>query len=152
MSRQYGQTGRTKPLVLLSLKTSMVILLVGLVVAVIGWFVLPIVIPIILPKYTMGIPSAQWASFIVLLSTFTIAESIFNVLKKQQYFICAALFQVLVFALSWMWLSNGATSDKLLVVAMQANLIGIGARSILSLGFVFWISYRHDYLLDSKTS
>lgn len=144
MSHRYGQTGYARPIFWLSVKAALGVLTAGILMAVIGWFSVPILIPIILPRYTMGIPAAQWSTLIVLVSALTVVESVFNVLKKQHFFIFAALLNVVAFALSWLWLSKGLEGSALLIATAQANLIGLGVRSLSSFVFAFWICYRHD--------
>lgn len=150
MSHRYGQTGYARPIFWLSVKAAMGVLAAGMLIAVVGWLTVPILIPVILPRYTMGIPAAQWSTLIVLFSALTVVESVFNVLKKQQFFILAALLNVLAFVLSWLWLAKGQTGSDLLVATAQANLIGLGVRSLASLLFAFWICYRHDRALDAS--
>ena len=60
-------------------------------VGIAGVILLPIIIPLILPKYVDGIAAAQWMFFLPAVQSFGALNNIYNVIKKQfWYFISLA--------------------------------------------------------------
>ncbi len=60
-------------------------------ISLIGVLFLPIVIPILLPKYTEGILAAQWMLFVPVAQSFGALNNIYNVVKKQQWYFFSLL-------------------------------------------------------------
>jgi O-antigen/teichoic acid export membrane protein len=67
-----------------------------LTAAIIIAAVLPILIPIILPKYSNGIIAAQWMCFVPVIQSFDSLNNIYNVVKQQKYLLISLLVGALV--------------------------------------------------------
>lgn len=65
--------------------------IIMLFICVLGFYLLPIVIPIVLPKYIDGIKAAQWIIFIPLVQSFSSIGNIFAAIKKMKYIIYSNL-------------------------------------------------------------
>jgi O-antigen/teichoic acid export membrane protein len=56
-------------------------------IAIIGYFSLPTVISYVLPKYIGGVKAAQWTMFIPVVQSFSSILNIYNVIKKQGFYL-----------------------------------------------------------------
>lgn len=107
---------------------------VMLSIAIVGVFLLPIVIPFLLPKYTEGIPAAQWMLFVPVAMSFGALANIYNVVKKQGWYFVSLITGALVGSL-FVYLQI-KPNGFYLEVFPQGMLLGIAIQQILSIGFI----------------
>jgi O-antigen/teichoic acid export membrane protein len=91
MSIMYGEGKTPKEIISLNIKPLFFQFIVLLTVSIIGAFLLPIVIPWLLPKYTAGIEAAQWMMFVPVVLSFGAINNIFNVTRQQKIYFLALL-------------------------------------------------------------
>tara|TARA_B100001564_G_C20661257_1_gene681641 strand:- start:1685 stop:2953 length:1269 start_codon:yes stop_codon:yes gene_type:complete len=85
MSIMYGQKKKVKEIILFSIKPLFFLTLIIFALTLTLYYLLPVIIPILLPKYIDGISAAQWIIFIPLVLSFNPIHNIYNVIKKQKY-------------------------------------------------------------------
>lgn len=103
-------------------------------ISVAGVLILPIVIPILLPKYTEGILAAQWMLFVPVVQSFGALNNIYNVVKKQLGYFFSLLIGAVIGSLFVYW--KVKTGDFQLEYFPQAILLGTIIQQGLSLLFL----------------
>ncbi len=106
-----------------------------LALATIGVYMLPIIVPIILPEYSEGILAAQWMLFFPVSQSFSSLNSIFNVLKKQKWYMISLLCGVLMGSL-YMFLCIYIFGFSLEIFP-QGLILGSFIQQSLSLFFIY---------------
>lgn len=91
MSIMLGQGEPISKIINFSIKPLFLQFLLMLFLAIIGVYLLPILVPIILPNYVDGILAAQWMLFVPVAQSFSSLNSIYNVLKKQKLYLISLL-------------------------------------------------------------
>lgn len=91
MSIMLGQGEPISKIINFSIRPLFLQFLLMLFLAIIGVYLLPILVPIILPNYVDGILAAQWMLFIPVAQSFSSLNSIYNVLKKQKWYLISLL-------------------------------------------------------------
>ena len=112
-----------------------------LVVAIPGALLLPVIIPVILPKYVDGIPAAQWMMFVPVIESFGALNNIYNVVKKQTLLFIALITGAAVGSL--FILLQVKSHGFYLEVFPQGVLIGKGVQQVLALLFIKKIRYEN---------
>ena len=105
-----------------------------LTIALIGFYLLPIVIPFILPNYVGGIEAAQYMLFVPVLRSFGSLNNIYNVLKKQRLYFFSLLTGALIGSL--FILLKIYSQDFSLEFFPQGMLIGTGIQQVMSLSYI----------------
>ena len=105
-----------------------------LTTAVVGCFLLPFVIPFILPKYVDGIVAAQWMLFVPVVQSFGALNNIYNVIKKQQWYFFSLITGATIGSLFILWKIN--TTDFYLEIFPQGLLLGTAIQQFLSFLFL----------------
>jgi len=103
-------------------------------ISVAGAFLLPIIIPLILPKYTGGILAAQWMLFVPVAQSFGALNNIYNVIKKQQWYFVSLLTGAIVGSLFVYF--KVQLGDFQLEYFPQGILLGTIIQQLLSLLFL----------------
>jgi O-antigen/teichoic acid export membrane protein len=104
------------------------------IISIIGFFSLPYIIPMILPKYVDGIEAAQWMFFIPVVQSFGALNNIYNVVKKQMwYFISLVTGAVAGSIFVFLQVNQKGFS---LEVFPQGLLLGNIIQQLLSLAFI----------------
>ncbi|GGH14800.1 lipopolysaccharide biosynthesis protein [Mucilaginibacter phyllosphaerae] len=86
MSRMYGE-GKSLKTIYYSFRKAAYLQSVFIFgIAVIGTFIIPWVIPPLLPKYVNGIAAAQWMMFVPAVQSLSLMNNLFNVAKKQTWY------------------------------------------------------------------
>ena len=107
MAEQYGRTGRLGDL-LRMVRCPILYLVLGTVPAVlVGWHLVPLLAKFLLPKYTVGIPAAQWMLVSAAVVCLTPVNNAFNVVKRQDLYTVAIVLGIAAYAGSLMWLIRG---------------------------------------------
>jgi O-antigen/teichoic acid export membrane protein len=85
MSFDFGQNGNIKSLTTKALKINLLILLIMLPIALVGYYILPLLIPFLFPKYIVGVPSAQILLFAAVFSGASIGANVLWSMKIWRY-------------------------------------------------------------------
>jgi len=134
MSIMLGQGKSVSYIVRSSLKPIVFQFFVMAGISIIGVLLLPIVIPIILPKYTEGILAAQWMLFVPVAQSFGALNNIYNVVKKQKWYFLSLLTGAIVGSLYIYWKVQSGNFQ--LEYFPQGILIGTIIQQVLSLLFL----------------
>ncbi|HBS85003.1 MAG: hypothetical protein A2W91_07190 [Bacteroidetes bacterium GWF2_38_335] len=115
---------------------------VMMIIALIGVFLLPVAVPLLIPKYIDGIEAAQWMLFSPVMLSFGVLNNIYNVVKKQQLYFLSILIGVFIgsaYILLQLYF-NGFN----LVFFPQGMIIGKFLQQGLSLFFIY------KFLIDDQ--
>jgi|WetSurSiteA1Bulk_404760.scaffolds.fasta_scaffold04187_3 O-antigen/teichoic acid export membrane protein len=135
MSIMFGE-GKTPPVIIrLNLKSMFFQVLVTIAIAIGGVFLLPVIIPWLLPKYVDGIAPAQLVLFIPVVDSFGAINNIFNVTGQQKFYFIS-LITGAIFGTGFIYLSLLHSGFSLLLFP-QGMILGILVQQIMSLFFVF---------------
>lgn len=86
MAIMYGEGKTAKTIINTNIKALFYQFLLMFGLASVMAYLLPFIIPILLPKYTDGITAAQWMLFVPVTLSFSAINSIYNVVKKQKWY------------------------------------------------------------------
>lgn len=97
----------------------------GLLTGLGGWLLIPPLVKWFVPSYSPGIPAAQWASFLGLAMSLYIFGNVFNIIKRQDFFMINWIVALLLFWATWVVLGK-YSSDKMLSasIAMLFSTFG----------------------------
>jgi len=109
-----------------------------LIIGILGAYMLPILVPILLPKYSGGIVAAQWMMFVPAVQSFGALNNIYNVVKKQKWYFVSLLSGALMGSL--FILSDYTANGFRLAAFPQGLLIGTSIQQLLSLFFLRYIA------------
>jgi O-antigen/teichoic acid export membrane protein len=121
MAEQYGRTADLRVIVKSALRPMLAALLVMSVLTAIGWFLVPPVVGILLPKYVDGVPAVQWSILMAPVMCLQPINNVFNVVKRQDLFALAIAVGMATYYASLRWLLRGGPE---LVIFPQAMLAG----------------------------
>jgi hypothetical protein len=130
-----GQGEPISKIIKFSIKPLFFQFLLMLFLAIIGVYLLPIIVPIILPNYIDGILAAQWMLFIPVAQSFTSLNSIYNVLKKQKWYLISLLFGAFIGSLFMIIKLN--YGGFRLEIFPQGLVIGTIFQQMLSILFIY---------------
>ena len=91
MSQGFGSGMTVKEMMRLPRKPVLINLILCVPVIIMIWWVLPWIVPILLPKYVGGIEAAQYAAFLIIPSVLNCYNLVFNVTKKQMDYMFTVL-------------------------------------------------------------
>lgn len=83
MTFAYGKGAKFVELMKIPAKFVAFSFLLYLLIALIGWFLLPIVVEWLLPNYIEGVPAAKWMLLALVASVFVIFSNVYPVIKKN---------------------------------------------------------------------
>lgn len=135
MSIMYGRGDAPGLIIKRNLKPLVFQFFVMLSVAIIGVIVLPIIIPVLLPRYVEGIGPAQWILFASVATSFGAINNIFNVTKQQKYYFIALIIGAVLGTLYVYFRLKGAEFD--LLVFPQGYIIGKVVQQAIGIFFAF---------------
>ena len=135
MAVMYGQGESASNIIKFSIKPLFYQFFLMLILAVFGVYLLPLVVPVLLPKYIGGIKAAQWMLFIPVAQSFTALNSIYNVTKKQKWYMISLLFGVLIGSLFMFVKIN--TYGFRLEIFPQGLILGTIVQQISSIYFIY---------------
>lgn len=148
MAEEYGRTGCVRPLVRMAVAPTVVTIIATLAAVVVGWFLIPPVTRLLLPKYIEGIPAAQWSLVATAVMALTPVNNVFNVVKKQgQYGVVIAV-GMLAYYSALRWIIQGGVS---LVAFPQALFIGRLAFVIGCYGLIFVLVFGDRGLRNGES-
>ena len=110
-----------------------------LMISLIGYYLLPIFVPIFLPNYIEGIEAAQWMLFVPVVLSFGAVNHIYNVTKKQFWYFISLFSGVLIGTL-YILISYKIYGFSL-VIFPQGLLLGKLIQQILSILFIRKLIY-----------
>ena len=105
-----------------------------------GALLLPVVIPIILPKYSAGIRAAQWMMFVPVVQSLGLLNNIYNVTKRQMWFLISLITGAIVGTIFILIRVN--QNGFYLEVFPQGLLLGRGLSQVMSLTFMLFVIRR----------
>lgn len=91
MAESYGRTGNVREMFNLARWPTLLLATAMIPIALVCWHLLPIVTPLLLPRYTEGVRAAQWAIVPGFLLSAVVPFSFFNVVKRQDLYGTAIL-------------------------------------------------------------
>lgn len=108
-----------------------------LLICSLGWYLLPILVPLLLPKYNDGISAAQWIIFIPLVQSFSSLGNIYVAVQKMKYLLWSnSLGGILsLIFLYFAYFSSGFSLD----IFAQSFLLGSFFQQFFMLAFLFRI-------------
>jgi len=131
MSIMYGKGMGIQEIIKSNIKPLFFQFIVMLIISLIGYYLLPIFVPIFLPNYIEGIEAAQWMLFVPVVLSFGAVNHIYNVTKKQfWYFI--SLFSGVLIGTIYILISHKIYGFSL-VIFPQGLLLGKLIQQILSI-------------------
>lgn len=83
MSYAYGKGASFKEILNIPLTFVLYAIVLHIIVAIIGWFLLPIVVEMFLPNYIEGTEAAQWMLIVSLVSVLVIFSNIYMVINRN---------------------------------------------------------------------
>ncbi len=104
MAEQYGHTGRLKDIVPMTVKPTVMIVLLMIPLAVVGWWLLPVLVRLLRYDYSGGIHAMQWALLPPILLGLSPVNSLFIVAKRQGLYAIAILFGMGTYTGAMFWL------------------------------------------------
>ena len=96
MSIMYGKGLGIQEIIKSNIKPLFFQFTVMLMISSIGSYLLPIFVPIFLPKYIEGIEAAQWMIFVPVVLSFGAVNHIYNVTKKQFWYFISLISGILI--------------------------------------------------------
>jgi len=85
------------------------------------WFLIEPLTSTLLPQYAPGIPAAQWTLILIAVTCLEPANIVFNVVKRQDLYICAIVLGLATYVGSLFWLTR---NEVYLAAFPQAMVIG----------------------------
>ncbi len=139
MSEEYGRTGRLGPLIRMAIGPTLVTVAATLAAVAAGWFLIPPVARLLLPKYVEGIPAAQWSLAAAGIRAFSPVNNVFNVIKKQGRYGAAIAAGILAYYGALRWLIRDGVD---LVAFPQAMVVGRVVFFLLCYGMILFMVLR----------
>ena len=151
MARQYGENHVAMDLWSVAMRASLWASAASIGAGIVAWISIPYVVQLLLPGYTPGIVSAQWASLTGLAMGFSVFGNIFNVLGRQYLYLAAASVGLALFFGAWLLLTK-VMQQPALVSAAQSMLVATFATSMLSAVLSRSTCRSHDRQRDDPTN
>lgn len=99
MTYAYGKGIKFVELMKIPAKFIVFSFILYLLIAIIGWFLLPIVVEWLLPNYIEGVPAAKWMLVALVVSVFGIFSNVYPVIKKNMDRLKTFTFGILVWGI-----------------------------------------------------
>lgn len=122
MAQQYGQNRSAMDVWRLSRKGAFAAAFLGLIIGVVGWFMLPPFVRLVLPKYLPGVRAAQWSGFLGFAMGFYLFDSPYNIIKRQDLYFINWCVGCCTFVGAWFFLVK-SLHIALAVASAQSMLI-----------------------------
>ncbi len=104
-----------------------------LFIGIFAALLLPYIVPILLPKYVDGIKAAQWMVFVPVVQSFGALNNIYNVVKKQGWYMFSLVFGALIGTTYTLYFNS--TIGLALEFFSQGMILGFVIQQFLS--FIF---------------
>ncbi len=134
MSIQLGEGKSVAEILKKIIKPTIFLFLIIFSIGGVTYWLLPLIVPLLLPKYVGGVEVAQWSVFIPVVASLGLVNNIYNVVKKQKWYFISLLTGALS-GLGYtiiMVLTEGFN----LVYFPQGMLIGFFIQVVLSFAFL----------------
>lgn len=139
MTQEFARTGDLRQALRVAALPAFVLLpLMGVLVAI-GWWLMPRVIPPLLPKYAAAVPALQWNLLVLLPYSLNSFNNIFAASNRMLPYALALVGGVLAYLAALFWLLE---SRKDLVTFAQAMVIGRTFFLLLSFACIGWLVIR----------
>ena len=146
MAEQYGRTEKLADLIPMTVKPILLSVLAMLPMVAVGWWLMPRVVAILLPKYVEGVPAMQWSLLPALLTCFGPVNSVFIVVRRQDLYAVAMLLGMGAYVASMLWLVRGGA---VLAAFPQAMFLGRIVFIAACYAFIFYLSRREAARADA---
>jgi O-antigen/teichoic acid export membrane protein len=141
MAEQYGRSGRLDDLIRMSIKP-IILSVVGMVpMIVLGWFAVGPVIRLVLPAYADAVPAIRWSLLVPLVQAFCPINNVYNVLRRQEFYIVAIVLGMGAYVGSLMWLVRDGAD---LTAFPQAMLVGRVVFAVASYALLIPVHLQHN--------
>ncbi len=121
MAEQFGRTGDVRAMVKSAVRPMAFSLLAMAPLVAVGWWLLPRVVNLLLPKYAEAIPAAQWALLTPAVACLAPVNNVYNVVRRQDLYAVATVLGMASYYGCLRWLLRGGSE---LVAFSQAMLVG----------------------------
>lgn len=146
MAEQYGRTRKIGDLISITKRPILLMACVCPFFVVAGWFLVPLIVKILLPKYVSGIQAAQWTLIATSTKVFLPVANIFNVTRNQIPYSLAIGGGIVGYASCLYWL---ARDGFFLAAFPQAMIAGNLIFTMLCYIFVFYLSKKQTKRIES---
>jgi O-antigen/teichoic acid export membrane protein len=99
MAIAYGEGKSNDQVYKIAVKPAWVLFVIGIFICIGGYFLLPVTIEYLMPKYIPGMRAAMWILLFPIVSAFEPANNYFNVFEKQKQYFLAGLAGIIVSAI-----------------------------------------------------
>ncbi len=99
MAIAYGEGKSNDQVYKIAVKPIWVLYIIGVLICIVGYYLLPNVVIYLMPKYIPGIKAALWVLLFPIVSAFAPANNYFNVYKKQKQYFFALLVGIIISAI-----------------------------------------------------
>lgn len=139
MTQEFARTGDLRQALRVAALPAFVLLpLMGVLVAL-GWWLMPLVIPPLLPKYTAAVPALQWNLLVLLPYSLNSFNNIFAASGRMLPYALTLVGGVLAYLAALFWLLQWR---KDLVAFAQAMVLGRTVFLLLSFAYIGWLVTR----------
>lgn len=118
MAEEYGRTGSLDAVLKVIRRPIAMMSLCMIPLVILGWFVLPSVVQLILPKYMDGVPAAQWKLCAAALLSLSPVCDVFSVNKRLGLYLTAVVVGIVVYAVILYLLTQSTVTLEVFPQAM----------------------------------
>jgi len=142
MSIHYGQGKDVLTILKGTLKPMIFQFIVILFVAITTCLILPVLIPLLLPKYVNGIEAAQWITFLPVVASLGLVNNIYNVIKRQKWYFISLIIGAFIGAGYSLTMVQMIGFD--IIYFAQGMILGTFIQLVLSLLFLMKLLNHED--------
>ena len=139
MAEAYGRSGNIREVLTIAQRPTIFLVAIMMPIALACWHVLPVMAPVLLPRYTAGIRAAQWSLVCASVLAVDVPVILFAVVKRQDLYGVATLAGVGTYFGSLQVLSR---HGRYLAAFPQAMTTGYGVFLLLSYTFMYCLVRR----------
>lgn len=99
MAIAYGEGKSKEQVYKIAVKPVLVLFFMGILICIAGYFLLPLLVVYLMPKYIPGVKAALWILLFPIVSAFAPANNYFNVYQKQKHYFFAGLAGIIISAI-----------------------------------------------------
>lgn len=147
MAHRYGESHCAMDIWRIARKGALAASVLGLLAGACGWFLLPIFVRLVLPKYTPGIRAAQWSGFLGLAMGLYLFDNVYNVIKRQDLYVVNWFCGCASFVAIWFCLTR-FLRIPLAVASAESMLAATLLMAMISTFVSRLACLRHDQLFS----
>lgn len=145
----YGRTGRIRPLIRYLWRPTALLVLVMVPATAASWMLLPPLTQLLLPRYSFGIPAAQWALIGAFLVSFQPVNNVFVATRRVRRYFIAIVLGAFVHGVALLWLLR----DRIELAAFpQAMAVGRSAFLLACYAFLSELWFIEGTKPDNSAS